>query len=174
MNPSPASPAPSSTFRFHARDERDTRRLGAALARVLPAGATVGLIGTLGAGKTRLVQAIAAACGIPPEHVLSPTFVLCQPYEGARTLYHLDAYRLNDDDEFLELGPEEYFESDGLTLIEWSDRVANCLPPERIDIRIAVAGEQARDFEIVAWGASYRSVPERLAAATREADGGVE
>ena len=160
--PAPDSPADLPTFRYVARDEQGTRRLGAALAAVLPAGTTVGLAGTLGAGKTRLVQVIAAACGVAPERVVSPTFVLCQPYEGTRTLYHLDAYRLKDEDEFLDLGPEEYFESDGLTLVEWSDRVASCLPPERIEIHIQVAGETAREFEVAALGAQYAHVPEAL------------
>jgi tRNA threonylcarbamoyladenosine biosynthesis protein TsaE len=156
------TPAPLPVFRYLARDEEHTRKLGAALAAVLPAGTTIGLIGTLGAGKTRLVQAIAAACGIAPQRVVSPTFVLCQPYEGTRTLYHLDAYRLRDEDEFLDLGPEEYFESAALTLIEWSDRVAACLPPERIEIRIEVVGEQTRDFEITAIGPRYATLPDEL------------
>ncbi len=99
------------------------RRLGAALAEVLPDGTTVALCGTLGAGKTRLVQAIAEAAGVDRRNVLSPTFVLIQEYHGRRTVYHIDAYRLRDADEFLALGPEEYFEGDGLVLVEWADRV---------------------------------------------------
>ena len=154
-------------FRFVARNEADTRQLGAALAEVLPPGSTVALVGTLGAGKTRLVQALAEACGVPHETVVSPTFVLCQPYHGRRTLFHLDAYRLADDDEFLELGPEEYFESDGLTLIEWADRVSRCLPPERLEIHIHVTGETERTFEITALGGelalSVGTLAERLA-----------
>ena len=150
-------------FRFVARNEADTRRLGAALAEVLPPGTTVALVGTLGAGKTRLVQALAEACGVPHETVVSPTFVLCQPYHGRRTLFHLDAYRLADDDEFLELGPEEYFESDGLTLIEWADRVSRCLPPERLEIHIHVTGETERTFEITALGGELAMAVDRLA-----------
>ena len=91
-------------FVFDAASEADTDRLGAALAGVLPPGTTIALNGTLGAGKTRLVQAIAAACGIDRQDVVSPTFVLCQRYQGDRMIYHLDAYRLHDDDEFRELG----------------------------------------------------------------------
>ena len=136
------------SYRWVAGNEADTRQLGAALADVLPPGTTVALIGTLGAGKTRLVQALAAACGVPADTVVSPTFVLCQPYRGRRQLYHLDAYRLKDDDEFLELGPEEYFESDGLTLIEWADRVARCLPADRLEIHIEVTGETERTFQL--------------------------
>jgi tRNA threonylcarbamoyladenosine biosynthesis protein TsaE len=89
---------------------------------------------------------------VPPETVVSPTFVLCHEYHGQRSLYHLDAYRLKDDDEFLQLGPEEYFESDGITLIEWADRVLNCLPPQRLEIHIDVVGHTARRFRLVAVG----------------------
>jgi tRNA threonylcarbamoyladenosine biosynthesis protein TsaE len=137
---------------YDAGSESDTDRLGAALAAVLPPGTTVALLGTLGAGKTRLVQAIAAGCGVPREDVVSPTFVLCQNYDGARTIHHLDAYRLRDEDEFRELGAEELFDSGGLTIIEWADRVASCLPDERIEIAIEVTGETQRRFRIRAIG----------------------
>jgi tRNA threonylcarbamoyladenosine biosynthesis protein TsaE len=155
-------------LRFLAYNEQDTKRLGAVLARILPAGTTVALLGTLGAGKTRLVQAIAAACGIPADRVTSPTFVLCQPYEGSRTLYHLDAYRLKDEDEFLELGPEEYFDSDGLTLVEWADRVESCLPPDYVEIRITVEDEQSRQFAIRAIGDEYQSTIAQLSETLNE------
>lgn len=149
-------------FCFQAQNEDDTRRLGVVLADVLPAGTTVALMGTLGAGKTRLVQAIAQGLGVPADTVVSPTFVLCQEYDGRRMLYHMDAYRLKDDDEFLQLGPEEYFESDGITLIEWADRVTDCLPPDRIEIHIEVAGETARRFEVVDVGGGLSAVLKNL------------
>jgi tRNA threonylcarbamoyladenosine biosynthesis protein TsaE len=137
-----------STFVFDAAGEADTDRLGAALAAALPQGTTIALCGTLGSGKTRLVQAIAAACGVPREEVLSPTFVLCQRYEGNRTIYHLDAYRLKDADEFRELGPEEFFESGGLTIIEWADKLPECLPDDRLEIDIDVTGPTSRRFVV--------------------------
>jgi tRNA threonylcarbamoyladenosine biosynthesis protein TsaE len=133
---------------FVANTTADTDRLGAALADVLPDGTTVALIGTLGAGKTRLVQAVAKACGIPAEDVVSPTFTLCHEYHGRRTIYHFDAYRLKGDDEFLALGPEEYFDSPALVFVEWADRVIECLPRERVEIEIRVTGETAREFEL--------------------------
>ncbi len=151
-------------FVFDSASEADTDRLGAALAAVLPPPATIALCGTLGAGKTRLVQAIAAACGIDREEVVSPTFVLCQRYQGDRTIYHLDAYRLRDDDEFRELGPEEFFESDGLTIIEWADKVADCLPDERIEIEIEVTGPTKRRFTVHAMGQQFESVVASLSA----------
>lgn len=121
-----------------------TDRLGRLLAEMLPDSTVVGLSGTLGAGKTRLVQAIAAGCGVDPTDVTSPTFVLCREYHGARMLYHLDAYRLRDEDEFLELGPEEMFASPAITLIEWAERVERLLPPERLSITLEVTGEDSR------------------------------
>src|SRR5262245_9086045 len=133
---------------FDAASEQDTDRLGADLAGRLPAGAVVALCGTRGAGKTRLVQAIAAACGVPREDVVSPTFVLCQQYRGTRTINHLDAYRLKDEDEFRELGVSELFDSPALTLIEWADKVAGALPDHYVRIDIEVTGATSRRFVI--------------------------
>lgn len=148
---------------YHSADESQTDALGAALANALPGGTVVALCGTLGAGKTRLVQAIAQACGVDRRTVTSPTFVLVQEYPGRRTIYHLDAYRLNSPEEFLDLGAEEYFQSDGLILIEWADRVEACLPSDRVDIRIEVESDTARCFEIVGRGPRGSAAIESLA-----------
>ncbi len=150
-------------FVYEATSEADTDRFGAALAAVVPPGTTIALSGTLGAGKTRLAQAIAAACGVDRGEVVSPTFVLCQRYQGDRTIYHLDAYRLKDDDECRELGPEEFFESDGLTIIEWADKVAHCLPEERLEIAIEVTGETSRRFMVLGSGPRTSDVAQALA-----------
>ncbi|MEN6405849.1 MAG: tRNA (adenosine(37)-N6)-threonylcarbamoyltransferase complex ATPase subunit type 1 TsaE [Thermoguttaceae bacterium] len=144
-----------SIWTFDATEESDTARLGAALAASLPNGATVALCGTLGAGKTRLVQALAEASGVERRQVLSPTFVLIQEYQGRRPIYHIDAYRLRDADEFWALGPEEYFDGDGLVLIEWADRVQECLPKDYLEVRIEVTGPTSRRFTV-------RSIGERF------------
>jgi len=143
---------------FDAHDENATDRFGAALAAVLPRGTTVALCGTLGAGKTRLVQAIAAACGIPREQVVSPTFVLCQQYLGQPEINHLDAYRVRDEDEFRALGVEELFTSDAITIIEWADRVVHTLPNEYVRIEIDVTGPTSRRITITPIGARYNHV----------------
>jgi tRNA threonylcarbamoyladenosine biosynthesis protein TsaE len=136
-------------FTFTARIEHDMDRLGTALANTLPPGSVIALIGTLGAGKTRLVQGVAAAVGIPRGNVTSPTFVLVNEYLGGRLpIYHFDTYRLKDDDEFLNLGPDEYFDSTGITFVEWADRVADLLPAERLEIIIEVTGETTRQIQI--------------------------
>ncbi len=146
-----------------ASSEADTARFGALLARVLPPGSTVALCGTLGAGKTRLVQAVAEALGVPEGEVASPTFVLIKEYGARPPIYHFDAYRVRDDDEFLELGPDEYFESDGIVFVEWADRVQNCLPRQYLRIEIEVTGHNSRRFKLTAVGAQYESVLSQLA-----------
>ena len=85
-----------------------------------------------------------------------------QEYQGRRDDCHIDAYRLRDDSEFLALGPEEYFEGDGLVLVEWADRVTNCLPRDRIEVRIEVTGPQSRRFEVVAVGEKFSAAIDRL------------
>lgn len=153
-----------SSITIIAHSERDTERLGATLAELLPPGTMVGLIGPLGAGKTRLVQAVASALGNPPGSVTSPTFVLVNEYTGGRMpMYHFDTYRLNDDDEFLDLGPDEYFESDGLTFVEWADRVAHLLPDERLDITMEVAGETERRVTLRGTKERMEELIERIA-----------
>jgi tRNA threonylcarbamoyladenosine biosynthesis protein TsaE len=147
---------------YEAKDESATVALGAALAEVLPPGTTVALCGTLGAGKTRLVQAIAESLGIDRCGVISPTFVLAQEHHGRQTIYHIDAYRLRSNDEFWALGPEEYFESDGLTFLEWADRVEGCLPTDRVEIQIDVTGQNSRRFTITAIGRRHATLLEQL------------
>src|SRR6476620_6926651 len=136
-------------FTFVAKSEQDTERLGKALASHLQPGTVVGLIGPLGAGKTRLVQAFAVAVGVPAGRVTSPTFVLVNEYSGGRMpVYHFDTYRLKDDDEFLNLGPDEYFDSTGITFVEWADRVDRLLPMDRLQITIEVISDTQRRFTI--------------------------
>ena len=154
------------SFTYNAKDAADTARLARALADVLETGEVVALIGPLGAGKTRLVQVVAAALGVPVD-VTSPTFVLVNEYLGGRLpVYHFDAYRLCDLDEFAELGPEEYFEGDGVTFVEWADRVAEMLPKDRLEIVIGVTGESSRHFRVQARHDSTAAKVEQIRAAT--------
>ncbi len=150
-----------STWTFLAGSEADTERLGRALAGALPHG-VVALNGPLGAGKTRLVQAVAVACEVDRRDVVSPTFVLVHEYHGTRPIYHIDAYRLRDDDEFLQLGAEEYFAPPNLVFIEWAQRVERCLPLERLEIAIAPRAGDERQFDLVARGVAPSEALERL------------
>lgn len=150
-------------IQIHAEDELSTDRVGKLLADALPPGTVVALVGTLGAGKTRLVQAVAAALGVPADDVTSPTFVLVNEYSSGRLpVYHFDTYRLRDDDEFLELGPEEYFDGQGITFVEWADRVVDCLPRDYLRIEIKVVSKQARDFLISASSPAIQPLLQQL------------
>ena len=127
---------------YSAQDMEGTDRLGAALARHLPPGSVVALVGTLGAGKTQLVRAVAAAVGVDPRDVVSPTFVLVQDYVADRSICHLDVYRIKDEEEFAQLGPEEFFQTDGLVFIEWADRVDRPGRPRRAGLRRVVGARR--------------------------------
>ncbi len=125
--------------------------IAAALLGRLPRHTVIALQGTLGAGKTRFSQSLATAAGVDAGDVTSPTFTLVQQYRGSpdrehptgRMIYHIDAYRLADEDEFIELGGEEILEEPALILIEWPDRIAGCLPAQRLTIAIDIDESQA-------------------------------
>lgn len=121
-------------------------RLAVALSEKLPC--VVGLVGTLGAGKTQLVKFLAQALGAHPEDVFSPTFVLVHPLGTQPEIYHLDAYRIHDSDEFLELGIEELFEQPAITLVEWADRFVECMPKATLWVELHSPDPQSQAREI--------------------------
>lgn len=151
-----------STLEFHSSSEAETAEFGRTIAGVLQPGMTIALVGDLGAGKTRFVRAVCAGLGIDEADVTSPTFVLIQEYDGRWPVYHFDTYRLRDLDEFLELGPEEYFDSDGICMVEWADRVAEALPADHLRVEIAITGETSRCFTATSSGPVSNSVLNRL------------
>lgn len=142
----------------------ETEMFGRRLAQHLFPGAVIALIGTLGAGKTHLVRAIAIGLEIPnPSIVTSPTFVLIQEYAARLPIYHFDAYRLKNALEFQDLGVHEYFAGDGVCLVEWADRAPSVLPPERLEIRITITGEETRRFDLTAHGPRHGALLAHLA-----------
>jgi len=123
----------------------ETLEFGRRLGALLEAGDVVALTGPLGSGKTTLTKGIALGLGVEdPREVTSPTFVLIHQYQGRVPIYHLDAYRLKSAAEAEALGTEEMFFGDGVVVVEWADRIAGALPPERLDVDLEVKGEAAR------------------------------
>ena len=134
-------------------DEAATARLGAAVAARLQAGEAVCLTGPLGAGKSTLARALVRALTTPHEEVPSPTFTLVQFYEGPRlAVAHFDLYRLSDPDEAYEIGLDEALDG-GAAVIEWPERLEGRLPPDRLDIEIALADDGGRTARLTPHGA---------------------
>lgn len=109
------------------------------------------LTGDLGSGKTCFVQGLASGLGVPAKcYVRSPSFILMNEYRGGRLiLYHFDFYRLHKACELDDLGLEEYFDGDGVTVIEWADRFPGVLPPRARHIAFRIVDENRREIEEV-------------------------
>jgi tRNA threonylcarbamoyladenosine biosynthesis protein TsaE len=136
-----------------------TEEFGRRLGSLLFPNTVIALIGPLGAGKTHLSRAIAEGLGVAnPAAVTSPTFTLIHEYPARLPIYHFDAYRLNNADQFLDLGATEYYEAGGVCLIEWADRVEAALPEERLTIRIEIVDENRRRIEMLANGEKYKQL----------------
>lgn len=147
------------TATFDIADLSEMDRLGHLLADHLSAGSVVALIGTLGAGKTRLVQAVAEHLGHAAETVSSPTFVLLREYtDGDLPIYHFDVYRLERAEEFRHLSPDDYFESEGITFVEWADKFPQVLPKNHLEVHIDITGETQRRVQLIAHSAEFEKV----------------
>lgn len=131
----------------------DTIRIGERLAKRLKRGSCVALIGDLGAGKTVFTKGIARGLGVKnSRYVNSPTFVIIKEYKGKFPLYHLDLYRLNKSSILDTENFEEYFYRDGITVIEWADKIRKLLPSKYTEVKLSVAGESERNIEIKKYG----------------------
>lgn len=119
--------------------------IGRRLGSTLVSGDVIGLVGQLGAGKTYLVKGIAEGLGLgDAREVNSPTFALVNEYSAREKIYHLDAYRLGNADELLDLGFEEMCNGDSVTIVEWADRVTRALPDDSLWIEIEPTGDTTR------------------------------
>ncbi len=148
-------------YEFIAHKESDTEHLASQVVPHLRPGMIVTLDGDLGAGKTRFVQAIAQQLGITAI-VNSPTFTIIREYDGgALPIYHMDMYRLHVSDA-KELGLDDYFFGEGVSFVEWSSRIIDILPPDRLVIQIENIGNQMRRFHVIAYGIVYEEMCERL------------
>jgi tRNA threonylcarbamoyladenosine biosynthesis protein TsaE len=143
----PATPDTTLERRIASPDPAATSALGRALAPAARAGDLLCLWGELGAGKTHLAKAFGAALGVA-ETINSPSFILMAEYAGRLPLFHVDLYRLADASDALSGGLIDDRQTEGVTLIEWPDRMAAALPAQRLDIRIDGAGDAPRTITI--------------------------
>lgn len=138
---------------FRTASEEKTIALGERLAQTLPRGATVLLVGNLGAGKTTLAKGIVKGLGAAqPEEVSSPTFTLIHEYGTPVAVYHVDLYRIDSARDAATLGLDELFDSGAIVLIEWGERFPELMPAERIEIRLRAIAEDEREIEVMPLG----------------------
>ncbi|MBR2362752.1 MAG: tRNA (adenosine(37)-N6)-threonylcarbamoyltransferase complex ATPase subunit type 1 TsaE [Spirochaetaceae bacterium] len=136
------------TFVTHSAEE--TIQLGKKIGSLLQPGAIIAMEGNLAAGKTTITKGIAKSLGIE-EAITSPTFTLISEYEGKMPLYHMDVYRLDSCEDFINLGVEDLMYGDGVSIIEWSERVREELPKSTITLRLEIREDGGRDITLENW-----------------------
>ena len=132
------------------KDEKETEKLAQTLARSIEAGDVIALIGDLGTGKTAMTKYIAKALGIK-DNINSQTFNIIKEYHSGRLpLYHYDVYRLGNADELLDIGGDDYFDGDGVCVIEWADIVLSVLPEDALVFKLKYGeNEVERTIEVL-------------------------
>ena len=140
----------------------ETEEFGKRLGSILEGGDLISLTGDLGAGKTTLTKSIGVGLEVS-DYITSPTFTLINEYKGRVWLYHFDVYRLEDEEDLLDLGYEDYFYSNGVTIVEWGNKIEDILPENRIDINLEKGKElDERIVTITGHGDRYNKIIKEL------------
>ena len=135
---------------FHTKTEQETIALGEKIGRLLKKGDIIAMQGTLAAGKTTITKGIARALEIT-DTITSPTFCLISEYYGCMPLYHFDVYRLEGTEDFINLGADDMLYGDGVSIIEWSEKIMDELPASTIILRLTPQEDGSRIIEIENW-----------------------
>jgi tRNA threonylcarbamoyladenosine biosynthesis protein TsaE len=132
---------------------QETEELGVSIGTLLHQGSFLALRGDLGGGKTCFTRGVVASVAPQSAHlVASPTYAIMNSYPGAIPLYHFDFYRLSGDDDIVELGFEEYFSGDGVSVVEWSERLAELLPDDILTLHFEYDGDDRRLITVTSSG----------------------
>jgi tRNA threonylcarbamoyladenosine biosynthesis protein TsaE len=134
---------------FVSNSPEETIELGKRIAKFLCKGSVVALSGNLGSGKTCLTKGIAQGLGIT-ENITSPTYTIINEYQNTSSpaLCHIDAYRLNCDKDFEDIGGDEVINSDRISIIEWSERILKSIPEDSIFIFLEITDPLSRLIKI--------------------------
>jgi len=150
-------------FVLQTQSTSETIRIGKRIGELLHRGDVVALLGELGAGKTQLIKGLAKGAGVKnSKYITSPSFTLINEYSGKIPFYHIDLFRLNGEREAEGLGLEEYLHGQGITAIEWADRILPLLPEETLRIHIHYTGKHSRSIEIVGKGERFQELMNRF------------
>ncbi|MBI3811582.1 MAG: tRNA (adenosine(37)-N6)-threonylcarbamoyltransferase complex ATPase subunit type 1 TsaE [Nitrospirae bacterium] len=144
------------------RSPEETRAYGERIGRLLTGGEWLALEGKLGAGKTQFIQGLARGLEITDRPVTSPTFVFVHEFRGRRPFAHVDLFRIEREEDLLDLGILEYLDSPWVVAIEWADKAGRFLPAERLTIRLTHLSETSRTIEIEAAGARAKKILDDL------------
>lgn len=139
----------------------ETQEFGKRLGELAQAGDVYLMTGDLGSGKTCLTQGIARGLGVK-ENALSPTFVIMREMRGRLTLYHVDLYRLDRLEETEDLGLDDYFYSDGVSVVEWAEKAIGLMPLERLLIEIEYISDTQRMVRLRPKGMRYEQIVQQL------------
>lgn len=138
------------------RSVNDTMELAQNIEAEKFPGMVICLDGELGSGKTIFVKGFAEALEIE-ENITSPTFNIVKEYNTGETpLYHMDVYRLENDDKSIDFN--NYFNSNGISIIEWSELIEDILPEERLEIKFKVIDENIRIIKLIPYGSKYEDL----------------
>ncbi len=129
-----------------------TEQFGAHLAERYPERRVIALLGGLGVGKTALTRGIARQLG-SLDRASSPTYAIVNEYRGPRPIFHFDMYRLADSDALYEIGWEDYLESGGLCVVEWSENILDALPPDTLFVKLEILSPDRRRIVVTEGGA---------------------
>ena len=133
---------------YKSNSPKETENIAKAFAKSLKCGDVVCLNGDLGVGKTAFVQGLTKALGVT-DPISSPTFTIVNCYNSTLPIYHFDVYRIDDCDEMYEIGYEEYVYGDGITIIEWPEKIEPILPEKRYDILISKDLSKHENFRLI-------------------------
>ncbi len=151
------------TLDLETRSAEETIDLGKRIGKLLRLGDVVALIGKLGSGKTTLAQGLARGLGVKKrDYVTSPSFTLIKEYKGKLPVYHIDLYRIDNLREVYDLGYEEYFYGEGVTIIEWAEKVRKLLPQEVMIINLEIIAEKRRRVELIPKGKHCQEIVKRI------------
>ena len=140
-----------------------TLKIGACIGRHAKPGDIILLSGELGSGKTLLTKGIAKGLGLHADEVISPTFILLREYWQAKMpLYHFDLYRVSHECEVINIGYEEYFYGEGISVVEWPDRLKKLLPKDYLSIELSLQGLSKRKFVFKPCGKRAQEITWRI------------
>ena len=140
---------------------KETLKIGEKIGKLLNRGDIICLIGELGCGKTTLIKGITKGVDVA-SYVHSPTFIIVLKYEGKFPVYHIDLYRIENVQDAVDFGIEEYLKGDGITLIEWAEKIESLLPQEYLLIKLKLKTKNCRILEFIPKGERFVKLVKKL------------